>query len=152
MVDFEKKSVQNHSQCQAFQGYRRLVSQHFLLLAYEFHLQFIFHILKTAVRSHKHPSATCNHNPIIGSINRYQAVQDYTHGSFAHSSVASRLFDRHYSSFKMYLMYTLDEDGKRVYTLKKVKDGQVTKSAHPAKFSPDDQYSRYVYYIVLFVK
>ena len=40
--------------------------------------------------------------------------------------------------------YTLDKDGKRVYTLKKVLNGEVTKSAHPARFSPDDKYSRYV--------
>ncbi|PYH96170.1 H/ACA ribonucleo protein complex subunit 3 [Aspergillus ellipticus CBS 707.79] len=43
----------------------------------------------------------------------------------------------------MHLMYTLGPDGKRVYTLKKVLDGQVTKSAHPARFSPDDKYSRH---------
>ncbi len=40
-------------------------------------------------------------------------------------------------------MYTLDTDGKRIYTLKKVTEkGEVTKSAHPARFSPDDKYSR----------
>ncbi|CBF74217.1 H/ACA ribonucleoprotein complex, subunit Nop10 [Aspergillus recurvatus] len=44
----------------------------------------------------------------------------------------------------MHLMYTLDQDGKRVYTLKKVTPtGEVTKSAHPARFSPDDKYSRH---------
>ncbi|KIV92135.1 H/ACA ribonucleoprotein complex subunit 3 [Exophiala mesophila] len=43
----------------------------------------------------------------------------------------------------MHLMYTEDESGKRVYTLKKVLDGVVTKSAHPARFSPDDKYSRH---------
>ncbi|KAI9501573.1 snoRNP complex protein [Coemansia spiralis] len=43
----------------------------------------------------------------------------------------------------MHLMYTVDADGKRVYTLKKVTpEGEVTKSAHPARFSPDDKYSR----------
>ncbi|EEB95534.1 hypothetical protein MPER_05480, partial [Moniliophthora perniciosa FA553] len=32
----------------------------------------------------------------------------------------------------MHLMYTLDENGNRVYTLKKVTDtGKITKSAHP---------------------
>ncbi|TDZ48275.1 H/ACA ribonucleoprotein complex subunit NOP10 [Colletotrichum trifolii] len=46
------------------------------------------------------------------------------------------------SSSKMHLMYTLDGAGKRVYTLKKVVDGKVTKSAHPARFSPDDKWSR----------
>jgi len=40
-------------------------------------------------------------------------------------------------------MYTMDENGKRVYTLKKVASGEVTKSAHPARFSPDDKYSRH---------
>lgn len=40
-------------------------------------------------------------------------------------------------------MYNEDVDGKRIYTLKKVLDGTVTKSAHPARFSPDDKYSRY---------
>lgn len=41
-------------------------------------------------------------------------------------------------------MYTLDKDGNRLYTLKKVTvDGKITKSAHPARFSPDDKYSRY---------
>lgn len=44
----------------------------------------------------------------------------------------------------MHLMYTLDGNGKRQYTLKKITDGEVTKSAHPARFSPDDKYSRYV--------
>ena len=40
-------------------------------------------------------------------------------------------------------MYTLDANGKRVYTLKKVAEGRITNSAHPARFSPDDTYSRY---------
>lgn len=43
----------------------------------------------------------------------------------------------------MHLMYTVDANGKRLYTLKKVAAGEVTKSAHPARFSPDDKYSRY---------
>lgn len=43
----------------------------------------------------------------------------------------------------MHLMYTLDADGKRVYTLnKETSTGEITKSAHPARFSPDDKYSR----------
>lgn len=34
-------------------------------------------------------------------------------------------------------------DGKRVYTLKKLDlEGNATLSAHPARFSPDDKYSR----------
>jgi H/ACA ribonucleoprotein complex subunit 3 len=40
-------------------------------------------------------------------------------------------------------MYTLDGAGKRIYTLKKIANGEVTKSAHPARFSPDDKYSRH---------
>ena len=52
----------------------------------------------------------------------------------------------------MHLMYTLSPEGKRIYTLKKITDAQptsgaaaseVTKSAHPARFSPDDKYSRH---------
>lgn len=43
----------------------------------------------------------------------------------------------------MHLMYTVDAKGKRIYTLKKITSvGAVTKSAHPARFSPDDKYSR----------
>ncbi|KAH8652296.1 H/ACA ribonucleoprotein complex subunit 3 [Xylariales sp. PMI_506] len=42
----------------------------------------------------------------------------------------------------MHLMYTLDPSGQRIYTLKKVLSGEVTKSAHPARFSPDDKWSR----------
>ncbi|RKP07142.1 Nop10 family nucleolar RNA-binding protein [Thamnocephalis sphaerospora] len=44
----------------------------------------------------------------------------------------------------MHLMYHESADGKRVYTLKKISpSGAVTKSAHPARFSPDDKYSRH---------
>ncbi|EDV26105.1 H/ACA ribonucleoprotein complex subunit 3 [Trichoplax sp. H2] len=43
----------------------------------------------------------------------------------------------------MHLMYYQDQDGKRVYTMKKVDpNGKPTISAHPARFSPDDKYSR----------
>jgi H/ACA ribonucleoprotein complex subunit 3 len=41
-------------------------------------------------------------------------------------------------------MYLPETNGSgRRYTLKKVMDGQVTKSAHPARFSPDDKWSRH---------
>jgi H/ACA ribonucleoprotein complex subunit 3 len=42
-------------------------------------------------------------------------------------------------------MYIPDPENpaKRIYTLKKVIDGEVSKSAHPARFSPDDKYSRH---------
>ncbi|XP_065089941.1 H/ACA ribonucleoprotein complex subunit 3 [Ochlerotatus camptorhynchus] len=44
----------------------------------------------------------------------------------------------------MYLMYTVNEKGERVYTLKKnYSDGSPTQSAHPARFSPEDKYSRH---------
>jgi H/ACA ribonucleoprotein complex subunit 3 len=40
-------------------------------------------------------------------------------------------------------MYYLGEDGKRVYTLKKeTPDNEATHSAHPARFSPDDKFSK----------
>ncbi len=43
----------------------------------------------------------------------------------------------------MYLMYYLDVSGNRVYTLSKVDpEGNPTFSAHPARFSPEDKYSR----------
>jgi len=42
----------------------------------------------------------------------------------------------------MHLMYYLNDEGKRVYTLKKESpEGKTTESAHPARFSPDDKYS-----------
>ncbi|XP_064899005.1 H/ACA ribonucleoprotein complex subunit 3 [Columba livia] len=44
----------------------------------------------------------------------------------------------------MFLQCYTDERGERVYTLKKVSPaGQPTRSAHPARFSPDDKYSRH---------
>ena len=44
----------------------------------------------------------------------------------------------------MYLMYYADESGNRVYSLKKTSPGATaTKSAHPARFSPDDKFSRH---------
>ncbi|CAG2122134.1 unnamed protein product [Medioppia subpectinata] len=43
----------------------------------------------------------------------------------------------------MYLMYYLSPEGKRVYTMSKVDQvGNPTFSAHPARFSPEDKYSR----------
>jgi len=43
----------------------------------------------------------------------------------------------------MHLMYYLDEEGSRVYTLKKEDPhGRPTISAHPARFSPDDKFSK----------
>ena len=40
-------------------------------------------------------------------------------------------------------MYYLDTSGKRVYTLAKTDpEGKPTFSAHPARFSPEDKYSR----------
>ena len=42
----------------------------------------------------------------------------------------------------MHLMYYLDDTGKRVYTLKKTTPaGEISHSAHPARFSPDDKFS-----------
>ncbi|KAK3374144.1 H/ACA ribonucleoprotein complex, subunit Nop10 [Lasiosphaeria ovina] len=43
----------------------------------------------------------------------------------------------------MHLMFIPDGHGGRQYSLKKVLGGQVTKSAHPARFSPDDKWSRH---------
>ncbi|XP_039519787.1 H/ACA ribonucleoprotein complex subunit 3 [Pimephales promelas] len=44
----------------------------------------------------------------------------------------------------MFLQFYLNEKGDRVYTLKKQDpSGQPTSSAHPARFSPDDKFSRH---------
>ena len=45
----------------------------------------------------------------------------------------------------MHLMYYLNDKGERVYTLLKVSDktGAPTESAHPARFSPDDRFSKF---------
>ncbi len=44
----------------------------------------------------------------------------------------------------MHLMYYASPDGRRVYTLKKATpEGKPTISAHPARFSPDDKFSRH---------
>ncbi|KAL3046063.1 H/ACA ribonucleoprotein complex subunit 3 [Trematomus bernacchii] len=44
----------------------------------------------------------------------------------------------------MFLQFYLNEEGDRVYTLKKsTGDGDPTSSAHPARFSPDDKFSRH---------
>jgi H/ACA ribonucleoprotein complex subunit 3 len=40
-------------------------------------------------------------------------------------------------------MYYIDNAGNRVYTLNKADpNGKPTSSAHPARFSPEDKYSR----------
>jgi H/ACA ribonucleoprotein complex subunit 3 len=50
----------------------------------------------------------------------------------------------------MHLLYHLDEAGKRVYTLKKRTVGKTTtSSAHPARFSPDDKFSKVVILLLL---
>lgn len=47
------------------------------------------------------------------------------------------------SLFIMHLMYYLDANGKRVYTMKKEDSAGIpTASAHPARFSPDDKFSK----------
>ncbi|XP_032706619.1 H/ACA ribonucleoprotein complex subunit 3-like [Lontra canadensis] len=44
----------------------------------------------------------------------------------------------------MFLQYYLNEQGDRVYTLKKLDPvGQQTCSAHAARFSPDDKYTQH---------
>ncbi|XP_043952885.1 H/ACA ribonucleoprotein complex subunit 3 [Gambusia affinis] len=44
----------------------------------------------------------------------------------------------------MFLQYYLNENGDRVYTLKKATpEGLPTTAAHPARFSPDDKFSRH---------
>ncbi|KAK7378480.1 hypothetical protein VNO80_03922 [Phaseolus coccineus] len=46
-------------------------------------------------------------------------------------------------SVTMYLQFYINENGDKVYTTKKESPvGLATQSAHPARFSPDDKYSR----------
>ncbi|XP_008372360.1 H/ACA ribonucleoprotein complex subunit 3-like protein [Malus sylvestris] len=46
----------------------------------------------------------------------------------------------------MYLQYYINENGNKVYTTKKESPlGEATQSAHPARFSPDDKFSRQRY-------
>ena len=41
-------------------------------------------------------------------------------------------------------MFYLDDSGKRIFTLKKEDPtGKPTESAHPARFSPDDKFSKH---------
>ncbi|XP_027082956.1 H/ACA ribonucleoprotein complex subunit 3-like protein [Coffea eugenioides] len=43
----------------------------------------------------------------------------------------------------MFLQFYINENGDKVYTTKKESPvGAITLSAHPARFSPDDKYSR----------
>ena len=42
----------------------------------------------------------------------------------------------------MLMKYVLDEEGNRIYTLTDTLHGQIALNAHPAHFSPDDQYSK----------
>ncbi|KAI3749542.1 hypothetical protein L2E82_20156 [Cichorium intybus] len=45
--------------------------------------------------------------------------------------------------FKMYLQFYINDNGDKVYTVKKESPlGLATQSAHPARFSPDDKFSR----------
>lgn len=44
----------------------------------------------------------------------------------------------------MILKFYYDDEGQRVYTIKEeAPDGSPTESAHPARFSPDDKFSKY---------
>ena len=44
----------------------------------------------------------------------------------------------------MHLMYYTSESGERIYTLKKeTPESKPTQSAHPARFSPDDKFSKH---------
>ncbi|KAM7521722.1 hypothetical protein LguiA_011624 [Lonicera macranthoides] len=46
----------------------------------------------------------------------------------------------------MYLQFYINENGDKVYTTKKESPlGLPVQSAHPARFSPDDKYSRQRY-------
>ncbi|KAK1936234.1 putative ribosome biogeneisis subunit NOP10 [Babesia divergens] len=43
----------------------------------------------------------------------------------------------------MYLKYYLDSNGKRIYTMANAgPNGEATLTAHPARFTPEDKYSK----------
>jgi H/ACA ribonucleoprotein complex subunit 3 len=71
------------------------------------------------------------------------------HEALQHARTAANATTRprrsHSNTAAMHLMYIADpaDPSKRIYTLQKVIDGKVSKSAHPARFSPDDKYSRH---------
>ncbi|KAG6356401.1 hypothetical protein INS49_015789 [Diaporthe citri] len=83
-------------------------------------------------------TTTTDDNPSI--ILRVQVNSRRTHPTC--KSLDQFLTQNHIS--KMHLMCNVDPaSGKRTYTLKKVLEGKVTKSAHPARFSPDDKWSKH---------
>lgn len=74
----------------------------------------------------------------------YEEYRDTIYSCIRHAFTRCLTSKARLSLVTMHLMYNEDPTtGKRTYTLKKVLDGVVTKSAHPARFSPDDKYSRY---------
>ncbi|CAH1417803.1 unnamed protein product [Lactuca virosa] len=61
----------------------------------------------------------------------------------AHSSPASVISCISLLKAKMYLQFYINDNGDKVYTTKKESPvGLATQSAHPARFSPDDKFSR----------
>ncbi|XP_011300005.1 uncharacterized protein Nop10 [Fopius arisanus] len=77
---------------------------------------------------------------ILSSHENTPNFPNIAHVKISKSKIRSSTENKHR---KMYLMYYLNEKGERVYTLKKVDpNGKPTLSAHPARFSPEDKYSR----------
>ncbi len=107
-----------------------------------------------------HPSQTSRLDEKIKFVAPNEAPASETSDLLKTASQPRQEQQTHNILPKMHLMYTLDANGKRLYTLNKVcgilshsasaptntlclqvQAGEVTKSAHPARFSPDDKYS-----------
>ncbi|KAI7992646.1 H/ACA ribonucleoprotein complex subunit 3-like protein [Camellia lanceoleosa] len=69
--------------------------------------------------------------------NWFQKHKDSTNNSLASCDFSAEQLDT------MYLQFYINDNGDKVYTTKKESPlGLATESAHPARFSPDDKYSR----------
>ncbi|CAK7213814.1 snoRNP complex protein [Sporothrix bragantina] len=75
-------------------------------------------------------AGTEGNNDNKGQVDGYASYGDYPPPAGGYST---------YGSYRRWIKSC----GKRLYTLKKLTaEGKVTKSAHPARFSPDDKWSR----------
>ncbi|KAH7691532.1 H/ACA ribonucleoprotein complex subunit 3 protein [Dioscorea alata] len=79
------------------------------------------------------PVYSSNPNPLIHKPSKNPSLADARSGGGLLK----------FRKFAMYLQFYINENGDKVYTTKKESPlGLATQSAHPARFSPDDKYSR----------
>merc|ERR1712241_429251 len=71
-------------------------------------------------------------------------IKDTLNQSYNNNNNSNNNNNNNNATTTMHLKYYLDGEGKRVYTLQQIDpSGKPTLSAHPARFSPDDKYSKY---------